>query len=262
MIALAFRSEWIKLRRRGLLLGTFGGLTLAASLFSVLTFTQAAPVGPGRAGLPSLQQLALPNGLIHGLDFALILLGIVAFGLAAAQMASAYSLGTLRQLLVRQPRRTKLLAGKYLAVIAFIVSAIVVAAVLTGVVDVVLAHLRHVPVGAWFTATGIGDLTRALGDLLLAAAGFATLGMAVGLLLQSSVFAVIVGFAYLLPIEMLIERIFPPTKRWLPGQLLTDLRQGGTTSSDSSRSLVISVIYLAVVGVITAIVFQKRDVTA
>jgi ABC-2 type transport system permease protein len=258
VIASAFRSEWIKLRRRGLLLGTFGGLTLAASLFSVLTFSQAAAVGPGRAGLPSLQQLALPNGLIHGLDFALILLGIVAFGLAAAQMASEYSLGTLRQLLVRQPRRTEFLAGKYLAVITFIVSAIVVAAVLTGIVDVVLAHLRHVPVKAWFTATGIGDLTRALGELLLAAAGFATLGMAVGLLLQSSVFAVIVGFAYLLPVEMLIERIFPPTKRWLPGQLLTDLGQG----ADFSRSLLISVIYLAVVGAITAIIFRRRDVTA
>ena len=262
MIISAFRSEWIKLRRRGLLFGTFGGLTLAASLFSILTFTQAARVGPGRAGLPSLQQLAEPNGLIHGLDFALILLGIVAFGLAAAQMASEYSLGTLRQLLVRQPRRTRLLAGKYLAVTSFIVSAVVVAAVLTGCVDVVLAHLRHVPVKAWFTSTGMIDLTRALGELLLAAAGFGTLGLAVGLFLQSSVFAVIVGVAYLLPIEMLIERIFPPTKRWLPGQMLTDLGQGGTTSSSFSRSLLISVVYLAVVGVAAAVTFRRRDVTA
>ena len=262
MITHAFRSEWLKLRRRSLLFGTFGGLTIAASLFSILTFTQAAPVGPGRAGLPSLQQLAEPNGLIHGLDFALILLGIVAFGLAAAQMASEYSLGTLRQLLVRQPRRTRLLAGKYLAVTSFIVSAVVVAAVLTGGVDVVLAHLRHVPVNAWFTSTGMGDLTRALGELLLAAAGFGTLGMAAGLFLQSSVFAVIVGVAYLLPIEMLIERIFPPTKRWLPGQLLTDLGQGGTTSSSFSRSLLISAIYLAVVGGAAALTFHRRDVTA
>jgi ABC-2 type transport system permease protein len=262
VITSAFRSEWIKLRRRGLLFGTFGGLTIAASLFSILTFTQAAPVGPGRAGLPSLQQLAEPNGLIHGLDFALILLGIVAFGLAAAQMASEYSLGTLRQLLVRQPRRSRLLAGKYLAVVSFIVLAIVVAAVLTGIVDVVLAHLRHVPVKAWFTSTGMGDLTKALGELLLAAAGFATLGMAVGLFLKSSVFAVIVGFAYLLPIEMLIERIFPATKRWLPGQLLTDLGKGGVHGSSFSRSLIISLIYLTVVGAATAVTFMRRDVTA
>ncbi len=262
MIASAFRSEWIKLRRRGLLFGTFGGLTLAASLFSVLTFSQAAPVGGGRAGLPSLQQLAEPNGLIHGLEFALILLGIVAFGLAASQMASEYSLGTLRQLLVRQPRRTRLLAGKYLAVVSFIISAVVVAAVLTGCVDVVLAHVRHVPVNAWFSRTGMGDLLRALGELLLASAGFATLGMVAGLFLKSSVFAVIVGVAYLLPIEMLIERIFPGTKRWLPGQLLTDLGQGGTTSSSFSRSLLMSLIYLSVLGAAAAVTFVKRDVTA
>ena len=262
MITSAFRSEWIKLRRRSLLFGTFGGLTIAASLFSILTFSQAAPVGPGRAGLPSLQQLAEPNGLIHGLDFALILLGIVAFGLAASQMASEFTLGTLRQLLVRQPLRSRLLAGKYLAVVSFIVSAIVVAAVLTGLVDVLLAHLRHVPVHAWFTTTGMVDLTRALGELLLAAAGFATLGLAVGLFLKSSVFAVIVGFAYLLPIEMLIERIFPGTKRWLPGQLLTDLGKGGVHGSSFSRSLVISAIYLAIVGAATAVTFMRRDVTA
>jgi len=262
VITSAFRSEWIKLRRRSLLFGTFGGLTIAASLFSILTFSQAAPVGPGRAGLPSLQQLAEPNGLIHGLDFALILLGIVAFGLAASQMASEFTLGTLRQLLVRQPLRSRLLAGKYLAVVSFIVSAIVVAAVLTGLVDVLLAHLRHVPVHAWFTTTGMVDLTRALGELLLAAAGFATLGLAVGLFLKSSVFAVIVGFAYLLPIEMLIERIFPGTKRWLPGQLLTDLGKGGVHGSSFSRSLVISAIYLAIVGAATAVTFMRRDVTA
>ena len=261
MILSAFRSEWIKLGRRTLLLGTFGGLTIAASLFSVLTFSQARAVGSG-GGLPSLQELARPNGLIHGLDFAIILLGIVAFGIAAAQMASEYSLGTLRQLLVRQPRRGILLAGKYLGVVTFIASAVVVAAVVTGSVDILLAHLRHVPVGAWFSSTGIGDLARALGELLLATIGFATLGIVLGLFLQSSVMAVIVGFAYLLPVEMIMERIFPATKRWLPGQLLTDVGKGGVAGSSLSRSLILSVLYLALAGALATYTFVRRDVTA
>jgi hypothetical protein len=65
VILAAFRSEWIKLRRRTLLVGTIGGLTIAASLFSVLTFAQAPAVESGPGGLPSLQELAQPNGLIH-----------------------------------------------------------------------------------------------------------------------------------------------------------------------------------------------------
>jgi hypothetical protein len=262
MIIASFRSEWVKLRRRSLLFGTFGGLAVAASFFSILTISQAPSRGPGSNDLPSLAMLAQPNGLIHGLSRAIILLGIVAFGIAAAQIASEYSLGTLRQLLVRQPRRAVLLAGKYLAVISFLVAAVAFAAVVAGGVSVVAAHLRHVPVGAWFSATGIGDLTKALGELLLAVVGFGTLGLAAGLFLRSSVFAVIVGFAYLLPFEQVFIRILPGTGRWLPGQLLSSIAQGGTTSSAFTRSLLLSAVYLVVIGAVTTYAFMRRDVTA
>ena len=63
MIVAAFRSEWVKLKRRNLLIGTYVGLALAASLFAVLLFSQASASGNG-GGLPSLTQLAQPNGLI------------------------------------------------------------------------------------------------------------------------------------------------------------------------------------------------------
>jgi len=116
MIWAAFTSEWTKLRRWTLLLSTFIGLAAAASLFVILLFAQAPAAGGG--GLPSLQQLARPNGLIVGVTRATMLLGIVAFGIAAAQTASEYSLGTLRQVLVRQPRRVTLLAGKMLGVVS------------------------------------------------------------------------------------------------------------------------------------------------
>jgi ABC-2 type transport system permease protein len=262
MIVAAFRSEWIKLRRHTLLLGTFGGLAAAASIFSIIVFTQAAKIGPGSADLPSLQTLAQPNGLIHGLSRAVVLLGIVAFGIGASQIATEYSLGTLRQLLVRQPRRGVLLTGKFFGVISFLVSAVVFASLVTGVVDVVMAHARHVPVGAWFSATGIGDLSRALGELLLSVIGFATLGVAVGLFLRSSVFAVIVGFAWLVPVENIVGRIVPGTNNWLPGQLLSAVGQGGTATIGFGRALLVSAIYLAAVAVVTIYAFVRRDVTA
>jgi ABC-2 type transport system permease protein len=258
----AFRSEWVKLRRRTLVLGVFGGLTVAASFFVILLFSQAAAVGPGSADLPSLQVLAQPNGLIHGVDRVVVLLGIVAFGVAAFQIASEYSLGTLRQLLVRQPRRRVLLAGKYLGVISFIVLAVVVASLVAGGVAVVMAHLRHVPVGAWFGAAGIKDLTTALGELLLAAVGFGTLGFAVGLFLRSAVFAVIVGLSYLIAIENIMGRVIPALNRWLPGQLLLGVGQGGDATTTFPRALIISGIYLAAVAVVTAYAFKRRDVTA
>jgi len=119
-----------------------------------------------------------------------------------------------------------------------------------------------VPVGAWFSSTGMGDLTRALGELLLSVVGFATLGLAVGLFLRSSVFAVIVGFAYLVPVESIIGRILPATNRWLPGQLLVAVGQGGNSTTSFGRALLLSGLYLTAVSGMTVYAFVRRDVTA
>ena len=83
MILASFLSEWVKLKRKTLLLSTFLGLAAASALFVVLIFSNAPAHGTG-GGLPSLQQLARPNGLDFGLTRATFLLGVVAFGTAAA----------------------------------------------------------------------------------------------------------------------------------------------------------------------------------
>jgi ABC-2 type transport system permease protein len=261
MIVAAFRSEWVKLKRPNLLAGTYGGLAVAASLFAVLLFAQAPATGGG-GGLPSLAELAQPNGLIHGVNRAAVLLGVVAFGIAATQIASEYSLGTLRQLLVRQPRRAILLAGKFLAVLVFMLGAVVFASLVATVAAFVMAHARHVPTGAWTSGAGIADLTRAMGDLLLATVGFTVFGLVVGLLFRSSVIAIIVGFAYLLPFEAVVTRIVPGTADWLPGQLLQAIATGGQETAGFAHSLVLSATYVVVAGVVATVVFVRKDVTA
>jgi ABC-2 type transport system permease protein len=258
MVWAAFRSEWTKLRRPSLLVSTIAGLAAAASLFVVLLFAQAH----ARGGSPSLATLARPNGLVQGVDRVAVLLGIVAFGIAAAQIAGEYGLGTLRQLLVRQPRRLVLLAGKLLGIVSFLVLALVVAAVAAMVVALIAAHARHVPTAAWFTSTGIGDLVRELGDLTLAVVGFSVLGFAVGLFLRSSVSAVIVGFAWLLPIEAVIIRIVPGTLGWLPGSALQIVAEGGTAGFGYGKAIAVATAYAAVAVVATAVAFTRRDVTA
>jgi ABC-2 type transport system permease protein len=261
MIGAAFRSEWVKLKRPNLLFGSYVGLALAASLFALLLFTQAPATGNG-GGLPNLAQLAQPNGLIHGVNRAAVLLGIVAFGIAATQIASEYSLGTLRQLLVRQPRRPILLAGKFLAVVTFMLGAVLFSSIVATVAAFVMAHVRHVPTSAWTSSVGISDLTRALGDLLLATVGFTTLGLFVGLLFRSSVVAVIVGFAYLLPVEAVVVRIAPHAATWLPGQLLQAVAAGGAPPDGFARSLTLSAIYVVIAGAAATLVFVRKDVTA
>lgn len=264
MILASFLSEWVKLRRKTLLLPAFLGLATAASLFVVLIFSNAPAHGTG-GGLPSLQQLARPNGLVFGLTRATFLLGVVAFGTAAAQTASEYSLGTVRQLLVRQPRRVTLLMGKMLAVVTFMVLATAFAAVIAFLAANVMAQSRNVSTSAWFTSTGFGDLLKALGNIELAVIGYSILGLVIGQFLRSAVAAVIIGFAWLLVIEQFIlTRIVPGTAPWLPGISLSTIAGGGNTDFriTYSHGLVIGVIYIVVASAAASVIFARRDVTA
>ena len=258
MIWAAFASEWTKLRRRTLFLSTFLGLAAAASLFVVLMFSQASPNG----GIVTLHQLAQPNGLVIGVARAAMLLGVVAFGIAASQVASEYSLGTLRQLLVRQPRRAVLLAGKMLGVITFLVLALCFAAVVALIVAVVAAHSRGVPTSAWFTGTGLRDLFRELGDLALATVGYSVLGMALGQFVRSAVFAVIVGFAWLIAVENIITRIVPSTQQWLPGASILAVASGGAEGVGYAHGLILGAVYLIAAIAAAMAVFLRSDVTA
>ena len=258
MIWAAFTSEWTKLRRRTLLLSTFLGLAAAASLFVILMFSQASANG----GIVTLHQLARPNGLVIGVARASMLLGVVAFGIAASQVASEYSLGTLRQLLVRQPRRAVLLVGKMLGVITFLVLALCFAGVVAFVVALAAAHSRGVPTSAWFTGTGLGDLFRELGDLVLATIGYSVLGMALGQFVRSAVFAVIVGFAWLVAVENIIVRIVPSIQPWLPGESLVAVASAGGEGVGYARGLILGAVYVfAAIAAATA-VFLRSDVTA
>jgi ABC-2 type transport system permease protein len=258
MIWAAFASEWIKLRRRTLFLSTFLGLAAAASMFVILVFSQASANG----GIVSLHQLAQPNGLVIGVARAAMLLGVVAFGIAASQVASEYSLGTLRQLLVRQPRRTALLAGKMLGVVTFLLLALCFSAVIALIVALVAARARGVPVGAWLTGTGLSALFAELGDLALAVAGYSVLGMALGLFVRSAVFAVIVGFAWLLAVENIVARIVPSTQQWLPGQSIMAVASGGVEGVSFRHGLILGAVYLIVAMAAALTVFVRSDVTA
>jgi hypothetical protein len=260
----SFISEWTKLKRRTLLLSTFLGLATAASLAVVLIFTNAPATGDG-GGLPSLQQLARPNGLIFGLTRITFLLGVVAFGLAASQTASEYGLGTLRQLLVRQPRRVTLLLGKMLGVVTFMMLATLFASVVAFIAANIMATSRGVSTTQWFSGTGWGDLLNALGNIELAIIGWSVLGLVVGQFLRSAVASVIVGFAWLLIMEQFIlTRIVPGTAPWLPGIEMSTVAAGGNKDFGItySHGLIVGAVYIVVAVLAASVTFARRDVTA
>lgn len=258
----AFRSEWVKLRRRSLVLPTYLGLTAVSALFTVLVFSRAGGHNGRGENFITLQQLAMADGLARGLTRAAPLLGVVAFGIAAAQVAFEFSLGTLRQILVRQPRRSVLLSGKALGILTFLAGAVICSGLAGGAASMIMAHVRGIPTTAWTSPAGLADLGRALGNVALATVGFSVLGILAGILFRSPAPAAIVGFIYLIPVELLLSGVVNHADRWLPGQLLTAVAQGAPGDATFTHALVVSAAYAAAAVAISWTLFAKRDVTA
>jgi ABC-type transport system involved in multi-copper enzyme maturation permease subunit len=261
MIWRAFQSEWVKMRRRRLWYGSYGAIAGVVLMTTIVSIAGALH-RPDAHGDLTLAQLAHASGLSQGLTQAGVLLGAVAFAIAASQFGGEFSHGTLRNLLVRQPRRATLLTGKCLAVLTFLVGAVALAAIFGICAAIVMAHVRDVPTNAWTSGAGMSDLGVALGDLAIASCGFALIGMLAGVLLRSSVIAIAAGLAILLPFETILTDAVPGTGRWLPAQLLEAIAQGGSTTAPFGPALITVSAYLAGAVAIAVVVFARRDVTA
>jgi ABC-type transport system involved in multi-copper enzyme maturation permease subunit len=96
--------------------------------------------------------LALPSGISIGFSSASGLLGIVALCVFAAQTAQEYTYGTLRSLLVREPRRIRLLIGKYLSMGLFALFTVIFSAITSVAFAFALSGTAKVPTDAWTTS--------------------------------------------------------------------------------------------------------------
>jgi hypothetical protein len=125
-----------------------------------------------------------------------------------------------------------------------------------------MAHVRGIPTTAWTSSAGLADIGHALGDVALAVTGYGVLGMLAGLILRSPAPAAVVGFVYLLPFEGIFSAVVKGADRWLPGQVLSAISEGGTGNVTFAHALVTATAYTVIAAALGAILFAKRDVTA
>jgi ABC-2 type transport system permease protein len=259
----AFSSEWIKLRRRSMLLWGLGGGLLFTVLATVFTIERATktliPGARGHGFRVTVAQLSQPDGLVRGVVDVSNLVGIVALCLFAGAVATEYSQGTLRNLLVRQPRRMQLLTGKFLALALFIGLAVVLAIGIATGVAFALAPAKGIHTSAWTSSTGLGDFGQSILHVYLACIGYGILGTALAVVLRSPAVAIALGVAYALPGEAIINALWSNGDRWLPAQLLSALAHGGTSSVSYAHALVTLAVYAAIVATGTLLLFQRRD---
>jgi ABC-2 type transport system permease protein len=260
-------AEVRKLRRPALLWGTLGAVAASATLVNFIIFAVLDEPGAGDDGRPGAElatraALQTSRGLAVGFGAAAGLLGVVALSIFAAQTALEYTNGTLRNLLVREPRRLRLLAGKFVAMVLFAALIALVSAVFSVVVSLIAAPNYGVSTEAWLTGSGWSQIWHTYINVVISMIGYGTLGMSLGLLFRSPISSIAIGLAWLLPLEGILGGLVDGAIRWLPGALLSTIATGGIAQVSYQRALTLAAIYVAFAALIAAISFQKRDVAS
>ncbi len=260
-------AELRKLRRPTLLIGTMGAVIFFSSLFSSLLFILIdSPQGNSERGrMVGRQVLSMSSGAVQGFSSVGGFLGIIALCVFAAQTAQEYTYGTLRNLLVRQPGRLRILLGKFVAMKLFALAMIVVSAIVSISASVILAPGAKVPTNLWFGADGRHAIFTTFINVVISVIGYGTIGMVLGLLLRSPISAISLGLLWLLIVENLLVAVKSSLESWLPGAQLRIIASGGARTGlvpgiTYSHALVVGGIYVSVGAAIASFLFLRRDV--
>ncbi len=262
------RGELTKLTRRRVLVGAAAAAAVFAAVATVTLFLAAEPAGPvgpasaaqGRA--VTLDELARAGGATRAFATGASFAGLFAFVTFIANVAGEFSQGTFRTLLMRQPGRVRLLAGKTAALLLFAAGVLVVAEVLTIVASTAVAPSQDVPTAEWFGLAGVGEAAAHYGTTFSAVTGWALLGTALGAIVRSTPVALGIGIAWAGPFEHILQNAWSTASRWFPGLLLEALAVGGTTDVSHLRAAVMIATYVVVAAGGATLLFVRRDVTS
>ena len=258
-----YRAELAKLARRRVLVATASVTVVFSVVASALVLAAAEPAGqvagrPGRA--VTLEALSQAGGGTEVFRLATAFAGTFVFVVFVALMAVELSRGTMRTMLLHQPRRLRLLAGKLAALVTFAAVALALAEVVTWVAARLQAPGAAVVTDTW---TSLAALRAGLADfaaVLVWVTGYAVLATALAVLVRSVPLALAVGIAWAGPLEHLLQDAWSPANRLFPGLLLEAFAAGGTAEVAASQAFASIALYTVVAGGTAAAVFARRDV--
>lgn len=252
----AFRHELLKLRRPTMLLGSFGIMAAMSVIGVMITITRAG-TGNGDVNLASLSQ---PDGFAAMMQRGTEMLGIVALGVVAVVVAQDYSTGMLRSMLMREPRRLRLLAGKLAADLLYTTAAAVVAMAVALVTALAIGPAKGVDTAQWLHS-GLLTTVAQFGAEALVALGFGIFGAVLAIIFRNPATAAIVGIAWSLPVEGLLGRVWSSLEQWLPVHQLSVIAARGVGGT-LSTALLLAAGFAAVAAVASATIFRRADVLA
>jgi ABC-2 type transport system permease protein len=259
----SLRAELVKVLRPRVLIVTAVTTAVFAVGSAAIVLLSADPAGarPSDRGV-TVASLSEAGGGTEVFTTAVSFAGTFLFVVFVGVVAVEFSRGTFRTMLLYQPRRLRLLAGKMSALLVFTAAVLAAAEALTWVVAKLLAPSQDVATGTWVSASALGDALADYGSVLFWVGGYALLGMTVAVLVRSVPIALAIGIAWAGPFEHLLQDAWNPAQRFFPGLLLEAFVAGGTSEVSASRAFVTATAYIVLGATIAATTFARRDITA
>jgi ABC-2 type transport system permease protein len=262
MIA-AMKAELVKVLRRRVLLVTAVTAILFAVGGAAIVLAAAEPAGQPVSGRSdTVASLSESGGGTEVFTTAVSFAGTFLFVVFVGIVAIEFSRGTFRTMLMYQPRRVKLLAGKITALLGFAAGVLAATEVLTWAAAMLLAPTQDVSTGSWVSVDALGHGVADFGSVLFWVSGYALLGTALAVLVRSVPIALAIGIAWAGPFEHLLQDAWGPAGRFFPGLLLEAFVAGGTPTVSATRAFLTVAVYVAVAAAVASTLFARRDVTA
>jgi ABC-2 type transport system permease protein len=256
-------AELIRLVRRR----TMAVAAAAAVVFSVVAtltvFSAAETTGvASRRGGATLAALAGDGGGTEAFAVGASFVGFLVFVTVIAMIATEFSGGTFRALLVRDPRRLRLIVGKLAGILLVAAAVAALAEACTFALSLIIAPTQDVPTTEWFSLASVGAALRDYATVMGGVAGWAVFGTTLAVIFRSVPLALGVGFAWAGPFENIVVDSWQAGYRFFPGQVLASLIRGGTAELDIGRAAVTTALYTGIATVTTLVLVSRRDVTA
>ncbi|HVE19647.1 MAG TPA: ABC transporter permease subunit, partial [Ilumatobacteraceae bacterium] len=166
------KAELMRLVRRRTLLIAIAGSLLFAVVATLTVFASAKSTGiaNSRQGGTTVAKLAASGGATQAFAVGASFAGFLVFVTFIAMVAGEFSGGTFRALLLRDPHRRRMIAGKVVGLLIVAAGVAALAELFSVVVSLALAPSKNISTSAWFSMAGFG---HAMVDFATVFAGIA-----------------------------------------------------------------------------------------
>jgi ABC-2 type transport system permease protein len=257
------KAELLRLVRRRTMVIMAAGCLLFSVVATLTVFASAQAAGaPSRRGGATLAALTGSGGGTEAFAVGASFVGFFVFVTFIALLAGEFSGGTFRALLLRDPHRLRVIAGKLAGILLVAAGAVALFEACTFVASLIVAPTRDIPTSGWFSLASAGAAVRDYATVLAGVAGWAVFGTTLAVIFRSTPLALGVGFAWAGPFENITVDSWEAGYRVFPGQVLASLIRGGTTELGMGRALLTAALYTAVAATVALVLVSRRDVTA